>query len=144
MKILTVCRANVGRSQVLAGLLEKMFPNHTVISAGTKVVSSATGKSMHGTQLLDTKGAEKVVEVLREEGIEWSGKVRTQLTPELLDGIDRIIVMSEPEHIPEYLKNHPKMVYWEVADLKETPIEFHREIRKKLKKLVAENKKLFE
>ena len=143
MKILTICRANVGRSQILAGLLEKMFPHHIVLSAGTKVVSSATGESRHGTRLEETSGAEKVIEVLKEEGIEWGGKVRTQLSPEMLEGIDRVIVMSELEHIPDYLKNHPKMVYWEVADLKQTPIEFHREIRDKLKKMVEKNKDLF-
>jgi protein-tyrosine-phosphatase len=143
MKILTICRANVGRSQILAGLLQKMFPHHTVISAGTKVIASSTGLSMHGTYLKETKGAEKVIEVLKEEGIDWSGKVRTQLSPEMLEGIDRVIVMAEPEHIPDYLRNHPKMIYWKVTDLKETPIEFHREIREKLKKLVEENKELF-
>lgn len=143
MKILTICRANVGRSQILAGLLEKMFPHHTVISAGTKVISSSTGESRHGTNLIETSGAEKVLQVLQEEGIEWNGKVRTQLSPEILEGVDRIIVMSEREHIPDYLQNHPKMIYWEIADLKETPIEFHREIRNKLKKLVEENIELF-
>jgi protein-tyrosine-phosphatase len=143
MKILTICRANIGRSQILAGLLEKAFPHHTIISAGTKVISSTTGESRHGTYLKDTSGADKVLEVLKEEGIDWSGAVRTQLSPELLEGIDRVIVMSEPEHIPKYLSEHPKMVYWEITDLKGTPVEFHREIREKLKKLVEENKELF-
>jgi protein-tyrosine-phosphatase len=143
MKILTICRANVGRSQILAGLLEKTFPRHTVISAGTRVVSSATGESRHGTRLEETSGSEKVIEVLKEEGIDWSGKIRTQLVPGMLEGIDRVIVMSEPEHIPEYLKTHPKMIYWEVADLKETPLEFHREIKEKMKKLIEEHKDLF-
>jgi len=144
MKIITICRANIGRSQVLAGLLEKAFPRHTIISAGTKVISSETGESRHDVRLADTGGAEKVIQVLKEEGIDWSGKVRAQLTPEMLEDVDLAIVMSEPEHIPAYLKEHPKMVYWEVADLKHTPIEFHREIREKLKKLVEGNKDLFE
>lgn len=143
MKIVTICRANVGRSQVLAGLLEKMFPHHTIISAGTKVLSSTTGMSMDATCLEDTSGSEKVIEVLKEEGIDWSGKVRTQLSPEMLNDVDLVIVMSEPEHIPEYLSKHPKMIYWEVADLKNTSLEFHREIREKLKKLVENNKELF-
>jgi protein-tyrosine-phosphatase len=143
MKILTICRANVGRSQLLAGLLEKAFPHHTILSAGTIVVESSTGLSKHGTKLIETSGAEKVIEVLKEEGVNWEGKVRTQLSPEILEGIDRIIVMAEPETIPGYLKTHPKMVYWEVADLKHMPVEFHREIREKLKKLIEENKELF-
>jgi len=61
----------------------------------------------------------------------------------MLNGVDLAIVMSEPEHIPDYLKNHPKMIYWEIDDLKETPIEFHREIREQLKKMISENKDLF-
>ncbi len=142
MKILAVCRANIGRSQVLAGLLQKMFPQHTILSAGTKVLSPE-GISRHGTFLRDTKGAEKVMEVLKEEGIDWNDAMRTQLSPEMLQDVDRVIVMAEPENIPEYLNKHPKMIYWEIADLKQTPIEFHREIREKLKKLVEENKELF-
>ncbi len=143
MKILTICRANVGRSQILAGLLQKNFPEHTVISAGTRVVSSRTGESQHGVYIKNVKGAEKVIQILQEEGLDWSDKIRTQLSPELLDGVDRVIVMSEPEFIPDYLKNHPKMIYWEIDDLKDTSIEFHREIKEKLKKLVEENKELF-
>jgi len=102
---------------------------------------SHDGVSKHGTYLKDTSGAEKVIEVLKEEGIDWSGAIRTQLTPEMLEEVDRVIVMAEPENIPEYLSAHPKMIYWEIADLK--PIEFHREIRDKLKNLVEENKELF-
>ncbi len=143
MKIITICRGNVGRSQVLAALLEKMFPQHTIISAGTKVVSPTTGESRHGTSLIETKGAENVLKIFEEEGIEWKGRVRTQLSPEMLDDIDLAVVMSEPEHIPEYLAKHPKMIYWEIADLKGTTIEFHREIKNKLQKLVEENKELF-
>ncbi len=144
MKILCICRANVGRSQMLAGLLEQMMPHHTILSAGTKTVSSITGESRHGTYLRDTKGAEKIIDVLKEVGIEWSNAMRTQLSPEMLEGIDLVVVMAEPEHIPEYLNKHPKMVYWEVKDPKGTPIEFHRETRDKIKRLVEENKNLFE
>jgi len=143
MKIICICRANIGRSQVLAGLLEKMFPQHTILSAGTKVVSRATGESKHNTRLEEAKGSEKVIEVLKEEEIDWAGKTITQLSPEMLKNVDRVIVMSEPEHTPEYLKNHSKMIHWEIADLKETPIEFHRKIRDELKKLIDDNKELF-
>lgn len=144
MKILCICRANVGRSQILAGMLQKRFPQHTILSAGTKVVSSETGQSQHGTYIRDVRGARKVIEVLKEEGIDWEEAMRTQLSPIMLRDVDRVIVMAEPEHIPEYLKQHSNFIYWHIPDLKDRSLEFHREIKEKMKKLIEDNIRLFE
>lgn len=141
MKILFVCRGNVGRSQMAAALYKKLAPHHEVVSAGTKV-KNKEGESRHGVLLKDTKGAEKVIDTLKEEGVDVGLAQRTQLSPDMLVGVDRVIVMSEPEHIPEWLSSHPKYVYWDVKDPKDTPIEFHREIKEQIKKLI-DNKDLF-
>lgn len=61
---------------------------------------------------------------------------RTQLHPEMLEGMDQIIVMAEPETIPEWLSTHPKMVYWEVEDPKGKTLERTREIRDQIRGLV--------
>ncbi len=142
MKILFVCRGNVGRSQIAAALYKKMEPNDVVISAGTRV-QNKDGESRHGFLMKDTKGAEKVIDVLKEEGVDVGLVPRTQLSPEMLVGVDRVIVMSEPEHIPEWLSSHAKYVYWNVKDPKDAPIEFHREIKNQIKRLIEDNKELF-
>jgi protein-tyrosine-phosphatase len=142
MKILFVCRANIGRSQVAEALFRHMVPTAHVFSAGTKVVSK-DGISRHGTLLKETPGAEKVLSVLEEIGIDHSKSLRTQLEEGMLADVDRIIVMAEPENIPSYLSSHPKFVYWEVPDLKGTDIEFHRKMRDYIKNLIENNPDLF-
>lgn len=144
MKILFVCRGNVGRSQMARALLKKQFPNYEIESAGTKVTDK-DGNSRHGLFLKTVPGSVNVISVLDEEGIDISDSMMIKLREEdLKNNYDRIIVMAEPEHIPDWLKNHPNFVYWEVEDPKGTDLDFHRVTRDKIKKLIEENKSLFE
>ncbi|OHA32201.1 MAG: hypothetical protein A2928_00935 [Candidatus Taylorbacteria bacterium RIFCSPLOWO2_01_FULL_45_15b] len=142
MKVLFICRGNVGRSQFASALLKKMNLGHEVISAGTKV-EGKDGTSRHGQLLKDCNGAERVIDVMDEVGVNVRDNARTQLAPEMLPGVDRVIVMSEREHMPEYLNNWPGMVYWDVPDPKGHDVEFHREIREKVDALLKENLSLF-
>src|SRR3989344_5808999 len=90
MKILFVCRGNVGRSQMAEALFSN-YSNHKVYSAGTKVYEN--------------------------EG-------------------EKIIVMAEPETIPEFLRNNNKAMYWEIEDPKGKSIEDYRLLIKELKILI--------
>ena len=69
MKILFVCRGNVGRSQMAAAIYKKMFPEHDVTSAGTKVTDK-DGNSRHGQFLNTVQGSINVLAVLEEEGVD--------------------------------------------------------------------------
>ena len=62
--------------------------------------------------LSEHKIYEEVIEVLEEGGIDWKGAIRTQLSPEMLEDVDRVIVMAEPETFAA------RMIEWvdEVAD----------------------------
>jgi protein-tyrosine-phosphatase len=128
-KILFVCRGNVGRSQMAATIFNQLTHNkYDVSSAGTKVVSK-TGESRHGQLLKDLPAAEHVVTSLKEKGIDISGNARTQLDLQMVKDADMIIVMAEQENIPDYLKQSSKMIYFEVDDPKDTPLEEHRKAR---------------
>ncbi len=143
MKILFVCRGNVGRSQTAAGILKKMFPEHHVYSAGTKVTDK-DGNSRHGKLLNTVPGSINVIQALKEEGVDISDSVMTKINEkDLNENFDRIIVMAEPEHIPDWLSNHPNYIYWEVKDPKGTDLEFHRKTKDKIKKLIEDNLDLF-
>jgi len=80
---------------------------------------------------------------LRERGIEVAENTQTQLNPEMVEWADKIVVMAEPNTIPDYLSASPKAVFWEVKDPKGTPIEEHRAIMNQieglLKTYIAEN-----
>ncbi len=81
---------------------------------------------------------EPVIRFMKKENIDISGNTTTQLKPEMLKKYDKIIVMAEPETIPDYLKNNDKFVYWEIEDLKgRSDKEYEKRIRK-IKKLIKE------
>lgn len=128
MNILFVCRGNVGRSQFAEEICKQKYPEHTVLSAGTRVVSKE-GESRHGQTLRELgPSAEHVITALLERGIQASENKRIQLNTDLVNWADIIITMAEPETEPEYLAQSVKKVYWEVKDPKGTSLDEHRNI----------------
>lgn len=129
-KILFVCRANVGRSQVGMEFYNQLHPG-MADSAGTKVDNE-------GELLSQRFGAISVVEAMRQAfAIDMSDNRRTQLTPEMLNNYDKVIVMAEPENTPDYLAKSPKFVYWEMKDIKGTTVPEAIEICTLIKQKVA-------
>jgi arsenate reductase len=123
MKVLFICRGNVGRSQVAEAIFTKLAKNqHSATSAGTRV-RDKEGNSREGTKLKDIGGAEKVLIALKEIGIDASENVSNQLNPELLDNADIAIVMAEKETIPDYLSKSNKCAYWDIVDMKDQSLE---------------------
>ncbi|MBI2045321.1 hypothetical protein HYT23_04655 [Candidatus Pacearchaeota archaeon] len=62
MKILFVCKGNVGRSQIAEALFSK-YSQHQVMSAGTKVFESENQK------LKEIPLAEPVIRFIKKEGM---------------------------------------------------------------------------
>jgi protein-tyrosine-phosphatase len=129
-KVLFVCRGNIGRSQVAEELYNQMHPGHGA-SAGTIVEPP-------NQRLSDRPGAVNAIIVMKEKGIDMSSNTSTQLTEEMLNDFDRVIVMSEPENIPDWLRNNPKFEYWEVEDMKDQDLTKSRELRDQIEKLIKE------
>src|SRR3989344_8136411 len=112
MKILFVCRANQGRSQLAEAIFNNLSKGkHKAISVGTKVIREDSNKE--GEKISD----QNIITAMKEVGVDISQNVRNQLTPETLNEADRVIVMSEPENTPHYLKGSPKAIFWEIPDL---------------------------
>jgi len=136
MKVLFVCRGNVGRSQMAAVLFNK-YSGIKTFSAGTKPVEEKNQK------IKDIPIAEPVIRFMKKEGIDVSENARTQLTPEMVQEFDKIIVMAEPETIPEYLSNSNKMEFWDIEDPKGMDDEGYEriisQIKSKLKQFIKEN-----
>lgn len=110
MKVLFVCQANVGRSQVAMELFCQL--GGEADSAGTKV-------DLPGTTLAERPGAATVVAILRNDyDIDMIHNMRTQINRDLLTSYDVLIVMAEIETVPTWLLEDSRMRYWKIDDPK--------------------------
>ncbi len=108
MKVLFVCRANIGRSQAAM----ELYRLHGGIgdSAGTRV-------DVPGQQVASHPAAATILHVMQEMyGLDMSHNLRTQITPENAAWYDKLIVMAEPETIPEWLREDARTELWHIPD----------------------------
>jgi len=132
MKILFVCRGNIGRSQFAEALYKKYGnPNNQVSSAGTTV-------SFPGQTIKEIPLAKNVIDSMAEEGIDVSQNYIKPLNQELFDEADRVVLFTaDGEPIPDYMKNSDKVTCWSVPNPKGTDLETHRKIRDQIKQLTT-------
>lgn len=133
MKILFVCKANVGRSQMAEAFFNKLSKKNTAISAGTHVESDPDEHK---------EGFQKVFSAMKEKNIDMPEVYRKQMTKEMFDSADKVVVITEKENLPEYAKDSPKVTLWDVADGKGKSYEFvcnmRDEVRIRVEQLVKE------
>jgi arsenate reductase len=130
MKVLFICRANAGRSQMAEAFYNALTNTNDASSAGVDLKNSVKGD--------DPSMPELVVEVMRERGIDVSQKRRKYLTLDMVDTADRVVAIGENYELPEYARTSPKLLRWtDIPDAVRTPIEFHRLVRDMVEKRVA-------
>ena len=131
MRVLFVCKANIGRSQMAESIFNRLSKKHSSFSAGTDVDSNE-GKPLH----------ELVIGCMTELGYDLSNNKRKQLTAEMVQAADQIVVMIEKKDLPLYLKDLPKVSFWSVDNPKDRSFEFHcmtrDQIKKQLETLIKE------
>ena len=132
MRILFVCKANVGRSQMAEAFFNRLSKKHRSTSAGF-LVGDRDGKPLHEK---GTSSGEFVVGSTTELGYDLSENRRKQLTPRMVRDADGIFVMADREEVPDYLRGSKKAVFWDVADGKGQPYEFHCRMRDQIRSLV--------
>lgn len=131
MKVLFVCRSNVGRSQMGESLYSHLYGGDAD-SAGTMV--EETGQKLK--ERPDNTTA-TLIAAMKELDIDMSNKMRTQVTPDMLVAYDKIIVMCGPEVTPDWLANHPNVERWRIKDSVRISLAETRTIRDEIKQLVA-------
>lgn len=120
MKILFVCRGNVGRSQAAMALYN--------VAADEKAHSAGTIVGDEKRTVGERELAASIVQVMKEEGLDISKNTSTQITPEMMDEFDKVIVMAELYSVPDWLKDSLKSEMWDIPDLKAVSVEEAREI----------------
>jgi protein-tyrosine-phosphatase len=141
MKVLFICYANVGRSQVAQAYFNKLS-QHDSDSAGIAVNELMAKGNLSSRKLKDMPTQRSVEYIGREFGVGISEKERQQLTPALIDNADRVIVIAEKERWPGYLREGGKVVFWDIPDAVGQTDDFaydvYRQVQRRVEQLVEE------
>jgi protein-tyrosine-phosphatase len=132
MKVLFLCKGNVGRSQIAEELFRKKFGSeHEVLSAGLQL----SGPEQPIGDLLP--GIKEVLEVMSEEGVDVSKNIRKQITEKMVSDTDKVVVIIEDDVVlPDYISNSGKCIRWNIPDPKGHDLEFTRNVRDMIKEKI--------
>jgi arsenate reductase (thioredoxin) len=120
--VLFVCLHNAGRSQMSSALFERAAAGrHAALSAGT-----SPAERIHP----------EVVAVMREIGIDLSGRQPQQLTGKLAEQADVIVTMGCGEECP-YIPGK-RYIDWDLPDPKDLPLERVRKLRDEIARRVKD------
>ncbi len=137
MKILFVCHANAGRSQVAKALFNKLS-QHKAESAGTKVEALLAEEKPSTRTVKHATGGQPVIDYMRSEGIDVSENTRSQITPKMVDESDRVVVITAKESWPKYLLESKKVIFWNIPNAVDMTPEDARLVYDQVKKHVKE------
>ncbi|MCL4374013.1 MAG: low molecular weight phosphatase family protein [Candidatus Marsarchaeota archaeon] len=135
MKVLFICKANVGRSQMAEAIFNSL--------ANSKAISSSAGVdpgSYEGKRIVEA--GPNVTACMKDIGLDVSDKVSKKLTESMANDADIIVAMVSKNMLPSYLQSSAKLILWDIKDPKFMDYTGHVEIRnqiyEKVKELVKE------
>ena len=102
MKVLFICYANVGRSQVAHAYFDTLS-THDCESAGIAVNERLAAMNLASRKLKDNPNQSSVRYIRRELGRDIGEKEKQQLVPEMITTADLVVVIAEKERWPSYL-----------------------------------------
>ena len=137
MKILFVCYANAGRSQVAEALFNKVS-QHQAESAGTRVDNLLTERNPATWMVRHATGGQSVIAYMEEEGVNVSENTRKQLTPQMVENSDRVVVITSKDSWPKYLLESEKVTFWDIPNAVGMTPEAARVVYDQVKKNVKE------
>ena len=138
MKVLYVCRGNLARSQVAQTLFNKLSGKAST-SAGIHVDEIVARTNPPSRMLKHSPaGLSLVIPYVEQEGVDISENLRKQLTPEMVQEADKVIVMAEEDTWPDFLSNSDKVVFWDIPDLPGLDLDEARPIFEEVKRRVQE------
>ncbi len=140
MNILFVCTNNLTRSQ-MAEVFFNELSNHKGSSAGLRVREN--GRDGESLQQIasDPSGpsyTQTVLDVMEEKGFNLYGTISKQLTPEMAEAADKVIVMTTQQALPSFLLHNDKVVIWDVRVPSEMSHDTFRYVRDEVRRRVRE------
>ena len=128
MKVLFICRANVGRSQMAEAMFNNLTKAHIASSAGLNPPQNWEGEKLSKTKF--------VAPCMAEISIDVSEKISKKITEPMVIESNKIIVIGERENWPSFLLNSGKVDYWDIADPDTGGMDLHRTVRDQIKSKV--------
>ena len=135
MKVLFVCRANVGRSQVAQVCFDQLS-KHESFSAGMGADVLAANRP--SKKMKDAADPRSVEFIKKEFGVDISERDRNQLTPEMIEDVDLAVIIHEKDEWPDYLKEGDKVVFWDIPDTPGIDDDGAHQIRRRVRRRVEE------
>ena len=140
-KVLFVCFANMGRSQVARACFDQLS-QHDSDSAGIGVDEQIARRNLPNRKL-SSDGRGRSIEYIRKAfGVDISERERQQLTPEMVHAVDLVILVVEKDKWPDYLQEGGKVVFWDIPDPYRQDDDFvndvYRQVQYRVEQLVKE------
>ncbi len=114
-KVLFVCFANIGRSQVARACFDQLS-QYDSDSAGIGVGQQLARRNLTSRKLKDLRDQRSVEYIRKAFGVDISDKESQQLTPEMVHAADLVILIVEKDRWPDYLQEGGKVVFWDIPD----------------------------
>ncbi len=135
MKVLFICKANVGRSQMAEAIFDSLANGKATASSAGVDPGSYEGKR------IDEIGP-NVTACMKDIGLDVSNKVSKKIIKNMVNNADIVVSMVSRDVLPSYLQSTAKLILWDIKDPKLMDYAGHVEIRdqiyEKVKKLVKE------
>ena len=135
MKVLFICKANVGRSQMAEAIFDSLAKGKATANSAGVDPGSYEGKRIAVV-------GPNVIACMKDIKLDVSDKVSKKLAKDMSNGADVVVSMVSKDMLPSYLQSSAKLVLWDIKDPKFMDYAGHVAIRdqiyKKVKKLVKE------
>ncbi len=107
MKVLFVCQANIGRSQVAQACFDQLS-SHESAGAGMAVDEITAKGNWPSKKLKDVPNQRSVEYIKREFGVDISDRERRQLTPQMMDEADIVVIINDKANWPTMLRREAR------------------------------------
>lgn len=125
-EVLFICESNVGRSQMAEGFYKHIKGTDSASSAGITDVGAKYNYTPR----------EDIVLAMQEKGIDISGQKIKQMTEQMLDEAQKVVVLCDPKLLPPISRSD--VVFREIPDPFKSSMEGVRDVRDRIEQIVLE------
>lgn len=136
MKVLFVCRQNVGRSQMAKAFYNAMTHTNNAEAAGTNV--NEIGQTLRERKETSKSKNFFVLDVMNDVRIDMANYTRSPLKYDLLAQYDKIVSMVGDADTPAWLLESSKYIHWDVKDPRGQDYATTARVRDEIKAKVME------